>query len=60
MDDFLLEAYLDVYNLSFTNEVLGYDYRVGGQGPENPSGPWRTPITGSLIVLPMLGVKAVF
>lgn len=60
MDDFLLEAYLDVYNLSFTNEVLGYDYRIGGQGPENPSGPWRTPITGSLIVLPMLGVKAVF
>lgn len=53
-DEFTLEAYLDVYNLSVTHEVLSYDYRVTGTNP------WKQPADAGLIVLPMLGVKGTY
>lgn len=53
-DAFTLEAYLDIYNLSFTHEVLGYAYDIAGD-----SG-WKQPTDAGLIVLPMLGVKGTY
>ncbi len=56
LDDFRLEAYLDLQNASLSQEVLGFDYsfQYGGFGNEAPT-PTKTPI-GLPVVLPMLGV----
>ena len=58
LDDFTLEAYLDVLNISLQREVLAYEYQrqVLGDGTTLlERKPLQLPV-----VLPMLGVKATY
>jgi TonB family protein len=53
MEDFTLDAYLDVLNISAQQEVFGYDYIQDFSGPVRQ--PLRLPI-----ILPMLGLKGTY
>jgi TonB family protein len=53
MDDFTLDAYLDILNISVQQEVFGYDYYQGISGPVRE--PLKLPV-----VLPMLGLKGTY
>jgi hypothetical protein len=58
LDDFTLEAYLDVLNVSLQREVLAYEYQRQVQADGTAlleRKPLRLPI-----VLPMIGVKATY
>ncbi|NMO20591.1 TonB-dependent receptor [Pyxidicoccus fallax] len=50
-DNFNLEAYLDMLNVSINRETVGFEYEGGGGRPLR-----KTPV-GLPIVLPILGVK---
>ncbi len=63
-NDFTVDAYLDVLNLSLQSEVLAYDYRFDASPdvPQDPGTPPRLvkePVSIPL-VLPMLGLKATY
>ncbi|MGI5863702.1 MAG: TonB family protein [Myxococcales bacterium] len=53
-ETFLLEAYLDVLNISFTSEIVGFSYTGGTWGG---GGPLEKVPEGFPVVLPVLGVK---
>ncbi|NTX10931.1 TonB-dependent receptor [Myxococcus sp. CA056] len=54
MEDFTLDAYLDVLNVSARQEVIAYDYGFDRQGT-----PQRKP-QSLPIILPLLGVKGTY
>ncbi|WP_163991457.1 TonB-dependent receptor domain-containing protein [Pyxidicoccus caerfyrddinensis] len=53
MEDFTLDAYLDVLNISAQWETFGYEYRLDIEGPVRE--PLRLPV-----ILPMLGLKGTY
>jgi TonB family protein len=53
LQDFTLDAYLDLLNVSLQQEVLGYEYTSGEVGFERK--PLRLPI-----ILPLLGLKGTY
>jgi hypothetical protein len=53
-ESFLLEAYLDVLNVSFSSETLAYSYSGGAWGG---GGDLQKRAEGIPIVLPVFGVK---
>jgi TonB family protein len=53
MEDFTLDAYLDVLNISARWETFGYEYRLDLEGPVRE--PLRLPV-----ILPMLGLKGTY
>ncbi|NMO13784.1 TonB-dependent receptor [Pyxidicoccus fallax] len=53
MEDFTLDAYLDVLNISVQQEVYGYEYGVDFGGPVRR--PIRLPV-----ILPLFGVKGTY
>ncbi|QSQ21979.1 TonB-dependent receptor [Pyxidicoccus parkwayensis] len=53
MEDFTLDAYLDVLNISAQQETYGFDYRMDFTGPVRE--PIRLPV-----ILPMLGLKGTY
>ncbi len=54
-DDFMLDAYLDVLNTTFSSEVISFEYLGGVYGG---GGQLRRTAQGLPITLPILGVKA--
>jgi hypothetical protein len=52
-ETFALEAYLDMLNVSISQEVVGYDYTSGGP----PGTPLVKKPIGLPVVLPILGMK---
>ncbi|MBZ4422672.1 TonB-dependent receptor domain-containing protein [Myxococcus sp. RHSTA-1-4] len=57
-DSFVLDAYLDVFNVTARSEVLTHEYGYGTP-PDAPSGLKKSRI-GVPVILPTLGVKGTF
>lgn len=58
MNDFRLEAYLDVMNVTLSQEVLAYDYRNAYFDPRfGAAVPTTRQAIGIPLIVPMLGVK---
>jgi TonB family protein len=56
LNDYRIEAYLDLLNASLSQEIYGFQYRPAFQGPQGTFPREKIPI-GFPVVIPMLGVK---